>query len=108
MITINDRTYSGSVITANEEMLTVVISTADTFQDVLANTLHVDQVADSETQAVYKVTDAVRANVIDKGTYYIVFSCKPSVLQEMENRILRQDSAIDDILVMLLGGQQNG
>lgn len=105
MITINNKTYSGSVITANDEAVTVVIHTVDTFQDVLANTLSVNQVIDSETQTVFNVTEAVRANVIDKGTYYIVFSCKPSVLQQMENRIHQQDSAIDDILVMLLGGK---
>ena len=103
MITINNRTYSGSVIAHTEDMLTLVIYTADSFQDVLSNTLTVNQITDSETNAVYNVMDAVRANAIDKGTYYIVFSCKPSALQEMEMRIQRQDSAIDDILVMLLG-----
>ena len=108
MITINGRSYSGNVVTSNSEMLAVMIHTIDTFQDVLTNTQDVNQVTDTDNQIVYNVTGAVRANVIDNGVYYIVFSCKPSVFQEMQNRIKQQDDAIDDILVMLLGGNDNG
>ena len=108
MITINGKSYSGSVLTANSDMLAVTIFTVESFQDVLANTLNVNQITDTDNQRVYNVTGAVRANVIDNGVYYIAFSCKPSAFQEMQNRIQQQDEAIDDILVMLLGGNENG
>lgn len=108
MITINEKSYSGNVVSANSETLTVMIHTADSFQDVLANTLNVNQITDTDKNVVYNVTGAVRANVIEHGVYYIVFSCKPSAFQELLNRINQQDNAIDDILVMLLGGNENG
>ncbi len=103
MITINDKTYSGNIVTHDAETLSVMIYTNDSFQDVLANTLNVNQVADEN--AVHMVTGAMRANVIEQGIYYIVFSCKPTLIQEMQNRIQQQDSAIDEILVMLLEGE---
>lgn len=102
MVSINGREYSGSVVSRNAETLTVMLFTSDSFQDILANTLNVNQVADENS--VYNVTGAVRANVVDDGVYYVVFSCKPSILQEMQEKIKNQDNAIDDILVMLLGG----
>ena len=104
MVTINNKTYSGNVVASNNETLTVMVFTSDSFQDVLANTLNVNQVIDSETNTAFNVTEALRATVVDNGVYYIVFSRKPTVMQQLEQRIQQQDNAIDDILVMLLEG----
>ena len=102
MIKINGREYSGNVVNSDDETLTVMLFTSDSFQDVLANTQDVNQVSDEQT--TYNVTGAMRANIIENGVYYLVFSCKPTVIQQLEQKLQQQDNAIDDILVMLLGG----
>ena len=59
MITINNKKYSGNVVTVSDESLAVMIHTSDSFQDVLANTLSVNQVTDSETNSVFNVTESL-------------------------------------------------
>ena len=108
MIRILNKEYSGYVAASPDDTLSVIIHTAERFDDVVHELLNDDvkEVTDinNGVETVYNVTCPVSARVVEQWIYCLVYSTKPTYEQEMEAKIQEQSGAIDDLLVLILEG----
>lgn len=107
MLKWNDKTYSGKIINADDENLSVCVYTTDSFQDVVASLTDVKAVTEftSESDAKeYRVTCYKQSRILSASTYYIEFSTKPTFQQHIVDKLQEQSDMIDALLVALLEG----
>ena len=100
MIEFNGHSYSGSVVSHDENELKVLINTVESMEDICVALNGVKSV-NSEQQngetMTYTVTTASTVSRVAQNTFVVTFLTKPTVLQEMSN-------TIDALLVMALEG----
>lgn len=100
MLVINEKEYSGAVVKADENELVTTVSTNETLFEVchaMDGATSVTEIGIDGAEKAYMVNNATRVMESVPGVYVVVFSTKPTVLQEMSN-------AIDELLVMVLEG----
>lgn len=100
MIIINNRSYSGSVVSQDDRELKVLINAVDSIDDICLALNGVKTVIDrqqNDQETVYTVNTALTVSTVAPNTYIITFLTKPTAMQEMSN-------AIDALLVMMLEG----
>lgn len=100
MIIINNRSYSGSVVSQDDRELKVLINAVDSIDDICLALNGVKTVTDrqqNDQETVYTVNTALTVSTVAPNTYIITFLTKPTAMQEMSN-------AIDALLVMMLEG----
>lgn len=107
MVKWNNKEYSGNIITNKDDVLTVVIYTVESLQDIclsLEGVTEITEIRDKETENTFKVSTAISVKMVEAHTYHVAFSTKPTYQQEIQAKIQEQSDAIDALLVMLLEG----
>lgn len=100
MIEFNGHSYSGSVVSVDENELRVLINAVDSMNDICLSLNGATSVKSEQLngeEVTYTVTMATTVSAVAPNTYLITFLRKPTVMQEMSN-------AIDALLVMVLEG----
>lgn len=100
MIEFNGHSYSGSIVSHDDNELKVLINTVYSMDDICLSLNGVTSVNNTQQNGeteTYTVTTATTVSRVAQNTYMITFLTKPTVMQEMS-------SAIDALLVMMLEG----
>lgn len=99
MIEINGRQFSGTVLKNDESELIVSIIATDTVQDMCLAMTNVKTVIETTVDGTNSiaVNMATHINASVNGIYTVTFSKRLTIIEEMSK-------AIDDLLVMVLGG----
>lgn len=107
MVKLKTKTYSGYVDASFEDKIVVMISTADVFQDVAAETQKLSEVIETDTignENSYHVTRPLMISMIAPGMYAIHFSTKLSDTDALRVVIAEQDAVIEELLAAVLEG----
>ena len=105
MIKLKEKEYSGYVVKNENDVLTVVIHTADNFDEIAKYITDVTSVTWSKSEqdeTVYNITVPLSAKRVSQNVYALDFSTKPTETQQMEATLQAHSDAIDEMLVMLL------
>ena len=107
MIQWKDKVFSGQILRDDDEVLTAVVYTVESFQDVSTSMTGVTEIYEFTSEsdrAEHKVTGPRSAKIVAANTYFVEFSTKQPLTKQLENKIQEQSDAIDDLLVMMLEG----
>ena len=107
MVSWNNNTFNGQVMSHDENVLTACIYTLMTFSELIPTMNGVKEVVEftnEEDRTVYSVSGPKSAKIVSANTYYVEFSTKLPLVKQLENAIQVQSDAIDDLLVMVLEG----
>ena len=102
MIEFNGKQYSGSIVKDDSEELIVSISSNEMLPDICLAVDNVKTVVETTVggSTAHNVNKATYIGSTIKGVYTITFTKKLTVMEEM-------NKAIDDLLVMVLEGDNN-
>lgn len=112
MVKWKNKEYSGSIVRNDDDVLTVLIYSFDTIQDILANLGEVTEVSEYTNESdvtSYSVTFGSSVKTISANTYFIEFSKKQPKLRQLEEQISqqaemirKQSEIIDDLIISAL------
>ena len=107
MLRINGTLYDGNVVDHNEDRIIIVVHYPGSFTEFADAIIDTKQIVDVDAvggEKTYVVSSPLQATNVSKNVYSAEFNCKPTINDELANRIQEQSDAIDALLVMLLEG----
>lgn len=107
MLRINGALYEGNIVDHNEDRLIIVVHYPGSFTEFADAIIGTKQIVDADAvggEKVYAVTSPLQASTVSTNLYSAEFNRKPSINDELANKIQEQSDAIDALLVMMLEG----